>query len=110
VINTRTSSPQADPLISVYLRAERVVQLSLLSIIFRLSPIAERPFENISFDSLDVSRKALDAHGRSVDELCTVTHENDVVNRLFNKFVYLAPNPSDSYDVKSHPPIQMASL
>jgi hypothetical protein len=71
-----------------------VVQLSLLSIISRLSPIAERPFENISYDSLDVSRKALDAHGQSLDELCTLTHENEVVNRLFNKFVCSAPSPS----------------
>ncbi|CAI6095959.1 unnamed protein product [Clonostachys chloroleuca] len=82
---------QTDPRKSVYLQTERIVYLSVLTLICRMAPVTAGIFECIPYHAIDVARMALETHRQSLDDLRSLTIMPSSFRSHINWTVHFVP-------------------
>ncbi|VUC23391.1 unnamed protein product [Clonostachys rosea] len=82
---------QIDPRKTVYLQAERIVYLSVLTLICRMAPVTEGIFECIPYHAIDVARMALETHIQAMNDLRCLTNVPSALTSHINWTVHFVP-------------------
>uniref|UniRef100_A0A0B7KDP7 Xylanolytic transcriptional activator regulatory domain-containing protein n=1 Tax=Bionectria ochroleuca TaxID=29856 RepID=A0A0B7KDP7_BIOOC len=82
---------QTDPRKSVHLQTERIIYLSVLTLICRMAPVTTGIFECIPYHAIDVARMALETHRQALDDLRSLTIVPSAFRSYINWTVHFVP-------------------